>query len=54
MNKWESNFQMGETLTQDQLEFFEKQGVIVFRNFLTVENVKIYLEEIKRLEKTWI
>ena len=54
MNKWESNFQMGETLTQDQLEFFEKQGVIVFRNFLTVENVKIYLEEIKRLEKTWL
>ena len=54
MNKWESNFQMGETLTQDQLEFFEKQGVIVFRNFLTAENVKIYLEEIKRLEKTWL
>jgi ectoine hydroxylase-related dioxygenase (phytanoyl-CoA dioxygenase family) len=54
MNQWESNFHLGETLTQDQLDFFEKHGVIVFRNFLTAENVAIYLQEIKRLEKTWI
>jgi ectoine hydroxylase-related dioxygenase (phytanoyl-CoA dioxygenase family) len=54
MNQWESNFHLGETLTQDQLDFFEKHGVIVFRNFLTSEKVAIYLQEIKRLEKTWI
>ncbi len=54
MNKWESNFHLGETLTQEQLDFFEQYGVIVFRNFITPEKVSVYLEEIKRLEKTWI
>jgi ectoine hydroxylase-related dioxygenase (phytanoyl-CoA dioxygenase family) len=54
MNQWESNFHLGETITHDQLDFFEKHGVIVFRNFLTSEKVAIYLQEIKRLEKTWI
>jgi phytanoyl-CoA hydroxylase len=54
MNKWESNFHLGEKLTQDQIDFFEKHGVIVFRNFLTPDKIAIYLEEIKRLEKTWI
>ena len=54
MNKWESNFQLGETLTQEQLDFFEQNGVIVFRNFINPTNVGIYLDEIKRLEKTWI
>ena len=54
MNKWESNFHLGETLTQEQLDFFSKQGVIVFRNFISSERVSVYLEEIKRLEKTWI
>jgi hypothetical protein len=54
MNKWESNFHLGETLTQEQLDFFAQYGVIVFRNFITPEKVKTYLKEIKRLEKTWI
>lgn len=54
MNKWESNFQLGETLTQEQLDFFAQNGVIVFRNFITAERVSIYLQEIKRLEKIWI
>jgi ectoine hydroxylase-related dioxygenase (phytanoyl-CoA dioxygenase family) len=54
MNKWESNFHLGEKLTQDQIDFFEKHGVIVFRNFLTSDKIAIYLEEIKGLEKTWL
>lgn len=54
MNKWESNFQLGETLTQEQLDFFAKNGVIVFRNFITAEQVNTYLQEIKQLEKNWI
>ena len=54
MNKWESNFHLGDTLTPDQLDFFEKNGVIVFRNFLSPEKISLYLEEIKRLEKIWI
>jgi ectoine hydroxylase-related dioxygenase (phytanoyl-CoA dioxygenase family) len=54
MNKWESNFHLGETLTQEQVDFFAKHGVIVFRNFISPEKVSVCLEEIKRLEKTWI
>ncbi len=54
MNKWESNYQLGETLTQEQIDSFDKNGVIVFRNFITAEKVSAYLQEIKRLEKTWI
>jgi hypothetical protein len=54
MNKWESNFHLGEALTQDQIVFFEQHGVIVFRNFITPEKTALYLQEIKRLEKTWI
>ena len=54
MNKWESNFHLGETLTQDQLDFFEKNGVIVFRNFLSSEKISSYLQEIKRLEAKWL
>jgi ectoine hydroxylase-related dioxygenase (phytanoyl-CoA dioxygenase family) len=54
MNKWESNFHLGEVLTQDQIDFFEQHGVIVFRNFIPPEKTALYLQEIKRLERTWI
>lgn len=54
MNKWESNFQLGETLTHEQLNFFDKHGMIVFRNFISPEKISTYLEEIKRLEATWL
>lgn len=54
MKKWESTFQLGETLTQEQLDFFEKYGVIVFRNFISTEKIALYLSEIKRLENLWL
>lgn len=54
MKKWESHFQLGETLTHEQLDFFNKHGVIVFRNFISPEKVKTYIDEISRLEKLWI
>lgn len=54
MNKWESNFHLGEKLTQEQLDFFDEHGVIVFRNFLTTEKISLYLQEISRLEKAWL
>ena len=54
MNKWESNFRLGETLTHDQLDFFDKYGIIVFRNFISPEKINIYLAEIERLERTWL
>jgi len=54
MKKWNSNFELGDTLTQEQLDFFDENGVIVFRNFLSPEKVKLYLAELHRLEQTWL
>lgn len=54
MKKWESNFQLGDTVTQEQIEFFDKHGVIVFRNFIDREKVALYLSELKRLENEWL
>lgn len=54
MKKWESHFQLGNTVTPEQIEFFDKHGVIVFRNFLSREKVDTYLSELKRLESEWL
>jgi ectoine hydroxylase-related dioxygenase (phytanoyl-CoA dioxygenase family) len=54
MKKWDSNFQLGDTVTREQLDFFDKHGVIVFRNFISKEKVAVYINELKRLEKQWL
>ncbi len=54
MKKWESHFQLGDTISAEQLEFFDKHGVIVFRNFITKEKVSEYLNELKRIEADWL
>lgn len=54
MKKWDSYFQVGDTVTTEQLDFFDAHGVIVFRNFISKEQVAIYLAECKRLELLWI
>ena len=41
MKKWDSQFQLGDILTDEQLEFFHKHGVILFRNFLTSEQIQL-------------
>ncbi|HPH22646.1 MAG TPA: phytanoyl-CoA dioxygenase family protein [Chitinophagaceae bacterium] len=54
MNKWNCNYELGNSLTKEQLEFFEEHGVIIFRNFLTPDKISTYLTELKKLEATWI
>ena len=54
MKKWESDFYLGDCLTQDQLSFFEEHGVIVFRNFLSQDKVQLYINEVRRIEREWI
>ena len=54
INKWESDFNLGETITEEQLRFFETNGVIVFRNFLSQEKVQEYIAEIQRIENECI
>jgi phytanoyl-CoA hydroxylase len=48
------DFTLDEKLTEEQLHFFDKYGVIIFRNFLSAEKIAICLDEIRRIEKEWL
>lgn len=54
MKKWNCNFELCEQLTKEQLDFFDKHGVIIFRNFINQEKVQLYLSELIRLETEWL
>lgn len=47
-------FTLGEKLTDEQLQFFDENGAIVFRNFVTREKAKLFISEAQRIEKQWI
>ncbi|HSZ85595.1 MAG TPA: phytanoyl-CoA dioxygenase family protein [Puia sp.] len=48
------NFPLEEKLTQEQLDFFDENGAIIFRNFISPETVQLYISEINRIEKQWL
>jgi len=48
------NFILREKLTHEQLSFFDKNGVIIFRNFITKATVENLLKEINKLQDTWL
>jgi len=48
------DFVLGERLTDEQLQFFDKNGVILFRNFLPKETVAHFKEEVAAIEKKWL
>jgi phytanoyl-CoA hydroxylase len=50
MNKWECDFTLGTEITNDQLDFFDQYGLIIFRNFLQPEKVQTYIGEIHKIE----
>jgi ectoine hydroxylase-related dioxygenase (phytanoyl-CoA dioxygenase family) len=54
MEKWESNFELGKKISQEQLDFFNQHGIIVFRNFLTPEKLMNCIGELRRIEAQWI
>ncbi len=54
MKKWNCNFELGDQLTEEQLDFFDKHGVIIFRNFINQDKVQLYLSELSRLETEWL
>ncbi len=43
-------FRLNGAVTQDQLDFFRKNGLIQFKNFVSKEKAKLFLSEIKRIE----
>lgn len=55
MNKLQvPSFTLSDKLTQEQLDYFHKYGVIAFRNFISRDTVKLYLSEIQRIEREWL
>ncbi|HEX6334516.1 MAG TPA: phytanoyl-CoA dioxygenase family protein [Flavisolibacter sp.] len=48
------HFTLTEKLSQEQLDFFHKHGMIAFRNFIPRETVQLCLEEVTRIEKEWL
>src|SRR5438067_8832156 len=47
-------YELGTKLTKEQLEFFDKHGVIIFRNFISKEKVQEIIAETQRIEKEWL
>ena len=54
MEKWTCDFNLDNKLTKEHITFFKKNGVIVFRNFLSSEKVDTCISEIRRVENEWI
>ena len=54
MKIWDSSFELGDAVSEEQLAFFKEHGVIVFRNFLQKEQVATYIAEQQRSEAQWI
>ncbi len=47
-------FKLGETLTQDQKDFFEKYGFLHFKNFIDRKTVDLILRESEKIQDLWI
>src|SRR6185312_6312816 len=43
-------FEFGKDLTQEQIDFFNKHGILQFKNFIDKPTVALFLSEIKRVE----
>lgn len=48
------HYELGTTLTDEQLDFFDRIGAIVFRNFITPDKVQEIISETKRIEQEWL
>lgn len=48
------DFTLAEKITEQQFDFFDKHGVLHFKNFISKENVNLFLSEIKRIETNWL
>ena len=54
MKIWNSSFELGDAVSEEQLAFFKGHGMIVFRNFLQKEQIVTYIAEQQRLEAQWL
>lgn len=55
MNKLQApDFTLTNGVTAEQAAFFDKHGMIIFRNFISQDTVKLFLSEAMRVEKEWL
>ena len=55
MKKFEvPDFVLGDKITEEQFSFFDKYGVIIFKNFLDSATVQLFIHELNRIEKKWL
>jgi phytanoyl-CoA hydroxylase len=55
MKKFECpDFVLGDKITEEQFSFFDKYGVILFKDFLTSDSVQLFIKELDRIEKKWL
>src|ERR1041384_6123747 len=55
MKKFECpDFVLGDNITEEQFNFFDKYGVIIFKNVLNSETVQLFISELNRIEKQWL
>lgn len=47
-------FTLGETLTKDQIEYFQRFGVIQFKNFISNETAEHFIAELAKIEASWL
>ena len=47
-------FTLGESLTEEQKEYFRKYGVIQFKNFISNETAELFIAELAKIEAQWL
>ncbi len=47
-------FTLGESLAKEQIDFFEKNGFIHFKNFISKEMVDILLRDAEKIQDEWV
>ncbi len=47
-------FTLGERLTQEQIDYFKKHGVIQFKKFITPETAELFISELAKIELKWL
>ena len=47
-------FSLGDKITAEQSTFFNKNGYIVFKNFVPKDEVELFKSEMKRVETEWV
>jgi len=48
------SFELKDGLTKEHMSFFNENGFIVFKNFISKETVALFIKEIKAVEKNWL